>query len=206
MQVIAVINPKGGVGKSTLATNIAGYWASKGHATALGDMDPQQSSHSWLCLRPEHVNPIARWDIENEEKIKLPEGCTHAVLDTPAGLRGKELKAVLKKVNKVLLPLQPSVFDMFATRTFLEELEAYKKLNNIDVALLGMRTREHTLSMQRLHQFCAGLPFKVLGNLRDTQNYIHLAGQGLTLFDVSPVQMKRDLEQWQPICAWLDKA
>lgn len=206
MQVIAIINPKGGVGKSTLATNIAGYWASQGYATALGDLDPQQSSHSWLHFRPKHVTPIIPWIIEDPYKIKLPKDSTHAVLDTPAGLHGKALKAVLKQADKVLLPLQPSVFDMFATRTFLEELEAYKKLDKIDVALLGMRVKEHTVSMQRLRQFCQGLSFAVLGTLRDTQNYIHLAAQGLTLFDVSPVQMQRDLEQWQPICDWLDGA
>lgn len=206
MQIVAVINPKGGVGKSTLATNIAGYWASQGHATALGDLDPQQSSRSWLRFRPEHVTPIAVWEVDDPYKIKLPKGSTHAVLDTPAGLHGKALKAVLKQADKVILPLQPSVFDMFATRAFLEELEAYKKLDKIDVALLGMRAKEHTVSIQRLRQFCAGLSFGILGTLRDTQNYIHLAAQGLTMFDVSPVQMQRDLEQWQPICDWLDGA
>lgn len=206
MQVIAIINPKGGVGKSTLATNIAGYWASQGYITALGDLDPQQSSHSWLHFRPDNVNAIMKWTIDDPYKIKTPKSCTHAVLDTPAGLNDKALKAVLKQADKVLLPLQPSVFDMFATRTFLEELESYKKIDKIDVALLGMRTKEHALSVQRLHQFCAGLSFAILGTLRDTQNYIHLAAQGLTLFDVSPAQMQRDLEQWQPICDWLDGA
>ena len=51
MPVVVVANPKGGVGKSTMATHIAGYYASKGHSVMLGDADRQQSSKLWLGLR-----------------------------------------------------------------------------------------------------------------------------------------------------------
>ncbi|MDO5653610.1 MAG: ParA family protein [Brachymonas sp.] len=206
MPVVVIVNPKGGVGKSTLATNIAGYWASRGHAVALGDLDRQQSSRNWLQFRPAHVPAIMPWNIEDSHKLELPKDATYNVVDTPAGLHGKALKEVLKLADKLLLPLQPSVFDMLATRTLLEELAEYKKIDRLDVALVGMRAKEHTVSLQHLHTFCEGLPFAVLGTLRDTQNYVHLAAQGLTLFDVTPGRVQRDLEQWQPICAWLDAA
>ena len=129
------------------------------------------------------------------------------MIDTPSGLECKDLKEERKLADKLLVPLQPSAFDMSATRNLLEDLAAYKKINQIDVALLGMRAREHTVSLQHLQTFCENLPFAILGTLRDTQNYVHLAAQGLTLFDISSIsQIQRDLEQWQPIGAWLDDA
>ena len=207
MPVIAIVNSKGGVGKSTLATNVAGYLASQGHAVVLGDLDKQQSSRTWLGVRPQPMAPIAAWGIEDLHKRKLPAGITQGVIDTPAGLDGKDLKEVLKLADKLLVPLQPSAFDMSATRALLEELAEYKKIDQIDIALLCMRVKEHTVSLQHLQAFCENLPFTMLGSLRDTQNYVHLAAQGLTLFDISSTsQIQRDLEQWQPICAWLDNA
>ena len=207
MPILAVVNSKGGVGKSTLSTNVAGYWAARGYAVALGDLDKQQSSRTWLRIRPRNMAAIAPWSLEDVHKRKLPSGMTHGVIDTPAGLEGKDLKEVLKLADKLLVPLQPSAFDMSATRNLLEDLAAYKKINQIDVALLGMRAREHTVSLQHLQTFCENLPFAILGTLRDTQNYVHLAAQGLTLFDISSIsQIQRDLEQWQPIGAWLDDA
>ena len=58
MPVIVVANPKGGVGKTTLSTNLAGYLASRGRAVMLGDVDRQQSSRQWLALRPEAAPKI----------------------------------------------------------------------------------------------------------------------------------------------------
>ena len=102
-------------------------------------------------------------------------------------------------------PLQPSVFDMRATVDFMRDLFEYKKLARIDIALLAMRVKENTHSLQHLRDFCEHLPFPLLGVVRDTQNYVHLAAQGLTLFDVPPGRVQRDLQQWEPICRWLDE-
>lgn len=204
MPVIAVINPKGGVGKSTLATNVAGYFAAQGAPVMLGDVDRQQSSRLWLQQRPAQLPPIVPWELEGAHKLKTPKGVTHVVLDTPAGLAGKTLKEVLRLADKVLVPLQASLFDILATRALLQELVGYKRLHRIGIGLVAMRVKEHTLSLQQLQQFCEGLPFALLGALRDTQNYVHLAAQGLTLFDVAPGRVQRDLEQWQPLCRWLD--
>ena len=205
MPVIVVANPKGGVGKSTLATHIAGYFASRGHAVMLGDADRQQSSRLWLSLRPPGARPIGTWDISADMIAKPPKGTTHVVLDTPAGLHGWRFSDVMKMADKVIVPLQPSVFDIFATKPFLDQLAKSKNAAKTQVGLVGMRVDARTIAAEKLHQFVDALGLPVLAYLRDTQNYVHLAARGLTLFDVAPGRFEKDLEQWQAICRWLDK-
>ena len=204
MPVVVVANPKGGVGKSTLSTNIAGYFASQGQPVILGDADRQQSARLWLGLRPPAARPIGSWDTSSDVISRPPKGTTHAVLDTPAGLHGWRLNDVLKLADKIIVPLQPSVFDIFATRSFLDQLAEHRHAAGVPVGIVGMRVDARTKAAEQLHHFVDSLGFSVLGYLRDTQNYVHLAAHGLTLFDVSPGRVARDLEQWQGICTWLN--
>lgn len=204
MPVIVVVNPKGGVGKTTIATNVAGFLASRGHAVMLGDADRQQSSRLWLSLRPESVAPITSWDLSADQIARPPKGTTHVVLDTPGGLRGGRFKDILKLADKVIVPLQPSVFDIFATRAFLDDLAATRHASRLHVALVGMRVDARALSADKLREFTDALGVPVLGMLRNTQNYVHLAARGLTLFDVAPARVEKDLTQWQELCRWLD--
>ena len=205
MPVIVVANPKGGVGKSTLSTNIAGYLASKGHAVMLGDVDRQQSARTWLSLRPAGAAPIGTWEVAHDEIVRPPKGTTHVVLDTPAGLHGKRLDEVMRLADKVLVPLQPSIFDIHATHEFVRALQAHRRSDKVQIAMVGMRTREHTIATDQLRSFLGGLGVPLLGFVRDTQNYVHLAARGLTLWDVGSNRFERDLEQWQPITKWLDQ-
>ena len=204
MPVVVIANPKGGVGKSTLATNVAGYYASKGHAVMLGDADRQQSSGLWLGLRPTEVRRISTWEMNADMIAKPPRGTTHVVIDTPAGLHGWRFNDVMKMADKVIVPLQPSVFDIFATRTFLDQLSSSKYAHKLQIGLVGMRVDARTIASSHLHEFVDAQGLPVLTYLRDTQNYVHLAARGLTLFDVAPARVEKDLAQWQPICAWLD--
>ena len=204
MPVVVVANPKGGVGKSTLATHIAGYFAARGHAVMLGDADRQQSSALWLGLRPAAARKISPWDIGKDAIAKPPKGTTHMVLDTPGGLHGSRLNDVLKIADRVVVPLQPSVFDIFATRAFLDQLSSYKHADRLKVGIIGMRVDARTIASDRLHEFVDQLGVPVLGYLRDTQNYVQLSARGLTLFDVAPGQVEKDLAQWERICKWLE--
>jgi len=204
MPVIVVANPKGGVGKSTLATNIAGYLAACGHAVMLGDVDRQQSSRTWLGLRAAGLPPIRTWDVERDRFVRPPRGVTHVVLDTPAGLQGKRLDEVLRIADKMLIPLQPSIFDIHATHDFIRTLHAHPRGHEIDVALVGMRTREGLISTDQLRNYLGGLDVPLLAFLRETQNYVHLSAHGLTLWDMASSRFERDLEQWKPITAWLN--
>ncbi|MDO9293634.1 MAG: ParA family protein [Hydrogenophaga sp.] len=203
MPVVVVANPKGGVGKSTLSTNVAGYFASQGHSVMLGDADRQQSSALWLKLRPAAARPIATWAISHDLIARPPRDTSHVVLDTPAGLHGWRFKDVLKLADKVLVPLQPSIFDIYATRAFLDELAESRHADQLDIGIVGMRVDARTIAADKLHEFVDSLGLPVLGYLRDTQNYIHLAARGLTVFDVSPSRVEKDLQQWQGICDWL---
>jgi chromosome partitioning protein len=203
MPVIVVANPKGGVGKSTLATNIAGLLARSGHAVMLGDIDRQQSSRQWLALRPTQLPAIGSWDITGDQVMRPPKGTTHVVLDTPAGIAGKALDAVLRIADQVIVPLQPSLFDIQATDTFVRLLLTQPRAQQMAIGLVAMRVREHTIANDRLREYTAMLRVPVITGLRDTQNYVHLAAHGLTLWDVAPGRVERDLEQWVPLAAWI---
>ena len=203
--IVLIANPKGGVGKSTAATNLAGYYANRGHRTMLGDLDRQQSAVGWLAIRPQSVPRIESWAHDNKRVARPPAGVTHVVLDSPAGLRGSDLKDVLKLANRVIVPLQPSIFDIFATQTFLAKLSERGALYDAGkVGVLGMRVDERTRAAEQLHRFVDSLGIPVVGYLRDTQNYVYLAAQGLTLWDVAPSRVAKDRDQWQPLLQWLD--
>jgi chromosome partitioning protein len=205
MPVVVVANPKGGVGKSTIATNVAGYFASRGHPVMLGDADSQQSSRLWLGLRPPAARAISTWDVNADRIVKPPKGTTHVVLDTPAGLHGWRFNDVIKLADKVIVPLQPSVFDIFATRAFLDQLAEHRHAGRVQVGIVGMRVDSRTIAADKLRDFVESLGLPVLGYVRDTQNYIHLAARGLTLFDVAPGRVEKDLGQWEGICRWLEQ-
>lgn len=202
MSVIVVANPKGGVGKSTFATNLAGYFAARGYRVMLGDADPQQSSLSWLALRSPGLPPIASWQIERGKLAKAPKGTTHIVLDTPAGLHGGRFEEVMRIADKVVVPLQASMFDILATQAFLQKLSAHRP--RVQAGVIGMRVNLRTRAADQLIHYVDSLGLPVLGMLRDTQNYVQLAAHGTTLWDVAPSRVERDLPQWQAVLEWVE--
>ena len=207
MKAFLVANPKGGSGKSTLATNLAGYFAAQRHEVMLGDIDRQQSSRAWLGIRPFELPTIETWEIGHDHIARPPKGTTHVVLDTPAGLHGKLLDKVLKLSTHVIVPVQPSMFDMLATRQFLEELLAEKAVRKgrADVAVIGMRVDARTRAAGELERFFATFDLPVLAYLRDTQVYVQATAAGMTLFDLPPSRAERDIEQWQAIIDWAER-
>ncbi len=208
MKAFLIANPKGGSGKSTLATNLAGYFANRGHDVMLGDTDRQQSAREWLALRPFELPTIDTWEIGPDKVARPPKGTSHVVLDTPAGLGGKLLDRVLKLSARVIVPVQPSLFDMLATRHFLNALLAEKAVRKgkADVAVIGMRVDARTRAAAELERFFATLDLPVLAYLRDTQVYVQATAAGMTLFDLPPARAERDLAQWQPIIDWVEAA
>lgn len=206
MKAFLVANPKGGSGKSTLATNLAGYFANQGHEVMLGDIDRQQSSREWLGIRPFELPTIDTWEIGHDNIARPPKGTSRVVLDTPAGLHGKMLERVLKLSTRVIVPVQPSMFDMLATRHFLSELLSEKAVRKgkADVAVIGMRVDARTRAAGELERFFATFELPVLAYLRDTQVYVQATAAGMTLFDLPRSRAERDLEQWQAIIDWAE--
>jgi chromosome partitioning protein len=205
MPVILIANPKGGVGKSTVATNLAGWFAAQGHRTMLGDLDRQQSALAWLSLRDARLPLIESWEVDRDAIARPPKGITHVVLDAPAGIHGHQLKDALRVADRVIVPLQASIFDIFATQKFLAKLAERESLKDSGrVGVLGMRVDARTRAAEQLRQFVESLGLPVLGYLRDTQNYVHLAAHGLTLWDVVPARVEKDLPQWQTLLAWVE--
>jgi chromosome partitioning protein len=205
MPVIVIANPKGGSGKSTLSTNVAGFFAAQGHAVMLGDADVQQSSRLWLSLRPDTVTRITTWELQADLVLtaKPPKGTTHVVIDTPGGLDGWRFKEVLGRADKIMVPIMPSIFDMYAAQNFLTKLREITRNSRTKVGVVGMRVDERTLAASKLRQFMDTLELPIVGYLRDTQHYLHLAAHGLSMFDITPSKVEKDLMQWRPICQWL---
>jgi chromosome partitioning protein len=204
MQAILIANPKGGSGKTTLSTNIAGYLASRGLRVAMLDLDRQKSATQWLNNRPFEL-PII-------DLLKPAGGQSAAadwlVIDSPAGLHGKNLELALKLVSRVVVPIAPSLFDIQASRDFLEILAKEKSVRKgkIFVGIVGMRMSPHTRAATTLEQFIQNLDLPVLAYLRETQVYVNAAFEGKTLFDLPPSQAERELEQWAYLLNWLEHA
>ncbi len=204
MPVIVVANPKGGVGKSTVSSQIAGYYAHQGRAVMLGDADRQESARLWLSLRPPELPRISTWEIERDRVARPPKGTTHAVIDTPSGLHGWRLDAVLKAADKLVVPLSPSIFDIYATQDFLARVGEHTAGRSVDVGLVGVRVDPRTRAAEQLQAFVAQTGLPLLATLRPTTLYAHMAAHGLSLWDVRTHRVDKDLEQWVPLLAWLD--
>ena len=205
MRRILILNPKGGCGKSTIATNLASHYAQTGTPVQLVDFDPQGSSVDWLAARPVEAPRIFGMPAD-EEDFMMPHGQGVMILDAPAGVHGKRLKQYTKLAQTLLIPVLPSPIDMRATAKYIEELLLVGRINKekTRIAVLANRVREHTLIYQSLERFLESLRIPFLTHLRDSQNYIRAAEQGLGIFDLPHYQVEPDLAQWQPLLDWLE--
>ena len=205
MQSVLIANPKGGSGKSTLATNLAAYFAARGKKVMLGDVDRQQTSLHWLAQRAAGLPSIAGWEVAPNEPKRPPKGTEVVVLDSPASLHGKKLTSLLSQVGHVIVPIQPSPFDMWASEAFFEQMLEEKAIrkNKAYMAVVGMRVDPRTRSARELEQFLARHDVPVLSWLRDTQLYVQAAAEGMSLFDLPASRTLRDREAWLPILRWL---
>lgn len=206
MKTILIANPKGGSGKTTLATNLAGYFASRGGRVLLVDLDRQRSASDWLARRPEELPEIRGWHGQSDKKAMGEIKPDWLVVDSPAGMSGDKLTNALKRAARVIVPVQPSAFDMAATRNFLDVLREEKAVRKArsDVAMIGMRVDARTRAAAGLEMFLDEAGFPVLTLLRDAQIYVQAAGEGLSLFDMAPSRTVREMEQWQPLLDWLE--
>jgi chromosome partitioning protein len=203
MKAILIANPKGGSGKTTLSTNIAGYLASRGQHVTLLDLDRQKSATQWLTNRPFELPMISLFQADAGKRINAD----WLVIDSPAGLHGKNLEHALKLAHKVVVPIAPSLFDIQASGEFLQTIarERSVRKGKTFVGVVGMRMSPHTRAATTLEQFISGLELPVLAYLRETQVYVNAAFEGKTLFDLPHSQAERELEQWAYLLNWLEQ-
>lgn len=203
MKAILIANPKGGSGKTTLSTNIAGYLASRGQRVAILDLDRQKSAAQWLATRPVSLPGIELMQSGADKHSPLD----WLVIDSPAGMHGKNLEHALKLVHKVIVPIAPSAFDIQASRDFLEVLHQEKivRKEHIFIGVVGMRMDSRTRAALTLEQFLQRLDLPVLAYLREAQVYVNAAFEGKTLFDLPPSLAERELVQWGYLLNWLEQ-
>ena len=140
--------------------------------------------------------------VGNPQRTLQARGVTHLVLDTPAGMTEPQLERALRAADRLLVPLQPSMFDILATEAFLQRLATRR--GSLHVGIIGMRVNPRTRAAEQLAHYVGQLGMPVLGYLRDTQNYVQLAALGATLWDTAPARVERDIAQWQPLLDWIN--
>ena len=208
---IVILNPKGGSGKTTLATNLASYFANAGERPTLMDFDPQGSAVHWLQMRDEarpHIHGIAafekRMDVTRSFQLRIPGDCRCVVVDSPAGYDAAELRELTRDADKVLMPVLPSKFDIHAASRCIAELLLVAKLNRgtAQLGVIANRTRQNNRVFQTLMRFLESLRIPVVAVLRDAQVYVHASEQGLGLFDLKPHEYAKHASEWEKVIAF----
>lgn len=226
MRTIMLLNAKGGCGKSTLTTNLASYYASEGKSVVIADFDPQGSALEWLAARPESRPPIkgiAAW----KEPLRAPRDTDYMILDVPAGVRGSDLTALVRRAQTIIVPVLPSPTDIRAAARFIHDLLLVGKIERKEskVAVVANRVRENSFGQDKLEQALGALSFNYatvhtqiyrnlerfltrlripfVATLRDTPNYQLADEQGLGIFELGN-RAAYDVVQWDPLLKWLE--
>lgn len=205
MRRIMVLNAKGGCGKTTIATNIASHYAKKGRNVVLADFDPQLSSLDWLLKRDESRPPITGLDAVNNP-LRVPKGTDIVVFDVNAGVMGRDLTAMVRRAETILLPVLPSPIDIRAGTKYVQELLLVGKVSRdqTKIGLIANRVKENSTGYDRLQTFLKTLKIPIVATLRDTQNYLRASERGLGIFDMRNSLVEHDVDQWKPIITWLN--
>lgn len=226
MRTIMLLNSKGGCGKSVLATNLAAWYATRDKSVVLADFDPQGSALEWLAARPELRPPIQGIAAGNGP-VRIPRGADYVIYDVPAGCRGAQLTALVRRAQTIIVPVLPSPIDIRAAARFVHELLLVGRIERRQsrVAVVANRVRETSLAQQAaeqlagtlhlgyasvhtqiyraLERFLTRLKIPFVATLRDSPNYQVADEQGLSVFEIG-TRAVRDIDQWQPLLKWLD--
>lgn len=205
MRHVMVMNSKGGCGKSTIATNVATYFAREGYKVALADYDPQRTSLDWLAMRPEDLPKIAPVPAADEGLRGVARDTEVLVIDAPARTHGSEMNELVRRAETILIPVMPSPIDMKASVHFMGELLELGKVQRAQarLAVVANRVRENTLLFEELDEYLTKLKVPYLGALRQSTNYLRAFQRGMGVFELPEYLARTDWEQWEPITKWL---
>jgi chromosome partitioning protein len=205
MRHIMVMNAKGGCGKSTVATNIASYFANEGYSVALADYDPQRSGLDWIDRRPANRPEIVGLEGYKEGLRRAPRSADYIIIDAPARSHGSELTSLVRHAETIIVPVLPSTIDMQASDRFIKELKAVGKVERKEtrIAVVANRVREYTLIFEELDEYLSSAKVPYLTALREAQNYVRAYTRGLGIFELPEYLAWPDWEQWEPLTRWL---
>ena len=210
---IVILNPKGGCGKSTLATNLAAFYAQRGPTPAIMDYDPQGSTIGWLERRPDDlpsIHGIAAFKnsmtATRSWQLRVPDDTVNLLVDSPASLNHDDLRELTRDSTSILVPVLPSSMDIHAASRCIADLLLVAKIDRRDrkLAVVANRTRKNTKSFGKLMRFLDSLGIPIIAVLRDSQNFVHSAEQGVGLCEMQPSRVKQDVEQMEKIVEWLE--
>jgi len=210
---IVVLNPKGGSGKTTVAINLAAYYAGQGHNPVLMDYDPQGSSTRWLKKRLQDqpaIHGIAAFEknprVTRSFLLRIPQGAERVIVDTPAAVPGHDMPELVKGAHAILVPVLPSDIDIHACSRCISDLLLVAKVrrNEGRIGVVANRVRRNTVVFNTLMRFLATLQIPVITTLRDSQNYVRAAELGYGIHEMKPYLVREDTDTWQPLIEWLE--
>jgi chromosome partitioning protein len=212
MQRILVLNPKGGSGKTTVATNLASYFASAGDRPLLQDDDSQGSSMRWLKKRlPEqaYIYGVAAFErnlrVTRSFQMRIPADAHHVIVDTPAAFQPQGLPELTKNADAIIVPVLPSDIDIHAFSKCIADLLLIAKVHRSEnrIGVIANRVKRNTLVYQSLMKFLETLRIPVVANLRDSQNYVRAAELGVGIYEMKRSLVAQDVADFEPLVAWL---
>jgi chromosome partitioning protein len=214
MKRIVVLNPKGGSGKTTLAINLASYYATCQQKPVLMDFDPQGSTVRWVKKRQQAQAPIhVIAAFENDARttrafqMRVPPATTHVIVDTPAALSSPRMPDITRDADKIIVPVLPSDIDIHACSRCIRDLLLVAKIRREDdrIGVVANRIRRNTLTYQSLIRFLQTLGIPIITTIRDSQNYVRAAELGIGVHEMKSYIAREDVEQWVPLIDWLSK-
>jgi chromosome partitioning protein len=210
---IVLLNPKGGSGKSTIATGLAAMYAARGLRPALMDFDPQATSTRWLERRPRdlpHIQGVAAYartiGVTRSFQLRVPHGADRVIVDTPAALQPHLFIDQVKDADAVLVPVMPSDADIHACSRCIGHLLIAGKIKRREnrLGVIANRVKPNTIIFRTLMKFLDQLQIPVVTTLRDAQSYVFAGEQGLGLHDMNPTRVQPELAQWEQLWSWLE--
>jgi chromosome partitioning protein len=216
LKKIVIINSKGGCGKTTLSTNLASYYAACGLPAALFDYDPQDSAIRWLGQRPagrEKIHGVSaahppEGNVTRSFQLRVPPEVRRLVLDTPASLKRMELIEILRNAAAIIVPILPSSIDSHVTADFIRDLATELRMHapHAPIGIVANRVRRNTRAFQSLLRFLEAHDMTPITCLRDSQNYVQAAAEGIGIHEMKSNITRVDREHWQPLIDWLESA
>ena len=204
-KIVGVIQVKGGAGRSTLATNLAGELAKIGQTVLIdGDM-PQGTSASWYAIREQagkaggtDTNLVADTAADHRELVKKAEQYAKTadfiVLDGPPRI-AEMTRAILMLSDLCLVPVGASVAEIWSTADLLAIIEQAKKVKAIDARMVWTRHRSFTnLAKELSEQATAELGLPILKtSLSLRVAYPEALGAGLTVAELPDQNARMEL-------------